>query len=388
MEKIEFDSILVSFAELFLKSDNVRERFQRNLVKNINYALKQNNLKVNLYNKHDRIFVKTQNVDKSFECIKKIFGISWIAKAIYIKENNLQEIINFCKKNYESWVSKNQKFAIKARHDSTIKTSSNDIAIAIGNVIDRKVDLNNPDITIYVEIREFGTFIYFNTTPCYGGLPVGVSGKVLSLMSGGIDSPASSFLMLKRGCDLEYIHFHSFPLVSKASINKVKEIMEIMKSFQTKTKIYFIPFHKIQMQIKMKIEPEYRIVLYRRFMLRIAEKIAKQNECMALATGEALAQVSSQTLDNMKVIQNVVDPNVPILRPLIGLNKEEIISIAKDINTYEVSIQPQEDCCTLFTPKHPTTKANLEKVLEFEKLLNCDELIKEAIENVEIIEFK
>ena len=256
----------------------------------------------------------------------------------------------------------------------------------MGTVIDRKVNLSNPDKELFIELRNSGTYIYFEIIKGIDGLPVGCSGNALSLMSAGIDSPVSSYLMLKRGLHLDYIHYHSVPATDNKSIIKSKDLCKLLLKYQPKSKLFIIPFYKIQMEIKMKTPPEERIVLYRRFMLRIAEQLAKQNKMKALVTGEALAQVSSQTIDNMCAIQDAI--TMPILRPLVGFNKEEIISIAKQLATYDISIIPQGDCCTLFTPKHPTTCANLNKVKELEKELDINALIKKAIEDMEVIEFK
>jgi thiamine biosynthesis protein ThiI len=377
---------VIAFGELFIKSDKVKNSFKSILVKNLKYFLTAKKIDFEIFTFHDRLLIKTE---KNIESIlKNTFGISWFAKADFLDFSDISKITKHIEKNYSSWIKESETFAIRARRDNSIKTNSQDLGYIFGEVVDRKVSLKNPDKEIFVELRKEGTYIYFDKIKAYDGLPVGSSGKVLSLMSAGIDSPVSSFLMLKRGCELSYLHFHSFPLVSKASINKTKELLEILKDCQIKPKLFLVPFHKIQMEIKMKIEQEYRIVLYRRFMLRIAEEIAKKDNCQALLTGESLAQVSSQTLTNMSVIQSVVSPDIPIIRPLVGYNKEEIITIAKEINTYDISIQPQEDCCTLFTPKHPTTKANMKKVLELEALLDVDKLIANAINELETIVFK
>lgn len=377
---------IVAFGELFIKSDKVKNSFKSILVKNLKHFLSSKKLNFEIHNFHDRLLIKTDsNIEST---LKNTFGISWFAKADFLDFSDTSKITKYIENNYSLWIKENETFAIRARRDNSIKTNSQELGHIFGEVIDRKVNLKNPDKEIFVELRKEGSYIYFDKIKAYDGLPVGSSGKVLSLMSAGIDSPVSSFLMLKRGCELSYLHFHSFPLVSKASINKTKELLEILKDCQIKPKLFLVPFHKIQMEIKMKIEQEYRIVLYRRFMLRIAELIAKKENCQALLTGESLAQVSSQTITNMSVIQSVVSSNMPILRPLVGYNKEEIITIAKEINTYDISIQPQEDCCTLFTPKHPTTKANMKKVLELEKLLDCEKLIENAIKEIEVIVFK
>lgn len=211
---------------------------------------------------------------------------------------------------------------------------------------------------------------------------MGSGGKVLSLISGGIDSPVAALLIAKRGGENVWLHFHSFPLVSRASIEKVKELAEIFLNYQPQLKIYFVPFQKAQMEIKTKVLAKYRILLYRRLMLGIAEKIAKKENCQALVTGESLGQVSSQTLPNIKIVEEGI--KIPILRPLIGMDKEEIINLAQKIKTFQISIKPQEDCCTLFTPKHASAKGRLEEIRKSEKELNIQKIIKEITKEVEI----
>jgi len=380
------DGILISYGELFIKSQKVREIFKRRLLNNIKLTLNRENIKYKLNCFHDRMFLETKNINDAKNIVRNIPGVSFIAPCYFITKTDLKEIIDFVSKNYAEWISKNETFAVRVRRDNTIKYKSPEIANQIGKIINRKVDLSKPDREIFVEMRSNGTYIYFEKIKGLGGLPVGSSGKVLSLMSGGIDSPVSSYLMLKRGCELNYIHYHSVPATNNQSIIKSKDLCKLLLKYQPKSRLFSVPFYKIQMEIKMKVEPQYRIVLYRRFMLRIAEEIAKKNDYKALVTGEALGQVSSQTIDNMCVINDSV--KMTVLRPLVGYNKEEIISIAKQINSYDISIIPQGDCCTLFTPKHPTTKATLEKVKELEKDLDIKTLIKDAIEKIEIFEFK
>ena len=205
--------------------------------------------------------------------------------------------------------------------------------------------------------------------------------KALSLISGGIDSPVSSYLMLRKGVELVYIHFHSFPIVSRASIYKVMQLVKLLSKYRSPSILYLIPLGEIQTYLRTRVDPRYLIILYRRFMLRIAEKIAEREEMSAIVTGESLGQVSSQTLQNLKVIEEAI--RIPILRPLIGLDKEEIVDIAKRIGTYEISIKPQEDCCTLFVPKRQITAARLEDIKRIEKDLPIKELVESALKKVE-----
>jgi thiamine biosynthesis protein ThiI len=212
------------------------------------------------------------------------------------------------------------------------------------------------------------------------------SRKVVCLISAGIDSPVAVWMMIKRKLKVVLVHFHSFPLLSKKSIYKTEELTKILSKYQEEIKLHFVPFQKIQVEIRTKILSKYRIVLYRRFMLRIAEKIAKMEKAKAMVTGESLAQVSSQTLDNLSTIHNAI--SMPVLRPLLGMDKVEIINLAKKIETYNISIEPHEDCCTLFTPKHPSTKARIYVIEELEKKLNVKGLVKNAIKNRETVKIR
>ena len=204
-------------------------------------------------------------------------------------------------------------------------------------------------------------------------------------MSGGIDSPVAAYLLAKRGAENIWVHFHSFPLVSKASIDKVKELSNIFLKYQPYLKVYFIPFQKAQLEIKAKAPANYRVLLYRRLMLKIAEKIAKKENCKVLATGESLGQVSSQTLPNIKIVEEAAE--MPVLRPLIGFDKEEIIKLAEKIGSFSASIKPQEDCCTLFVPKHQTAEGNIDIIKEIEKKIDSQKIIREILKEIEVKEY-
>jgi len=372
--------ILIAFGELFLKSERVRSLFLQKLVKNISLSLTKSKIKFNIYPSRERIFVETEEVEKASKIIKNVFGISWFCEAIFL-ENGIEEVLDFVEKNYEKWIKKNQTFAIRLKKGN-LKESGEEIIRRVASKIERKVELERPDVELFIEARKSGWFIYFKKKKGKGGLPVGTGGKALALISGGIDSPVASYLIAKRGSENVWLHFHSFPLVSNSSIQKVKELAEIFLNYQPKLKIYFVPFHKIQMEVKACVQPNYRILIYRRMMLRIAEKIAEKENCNGIVTGESLAQVSSQTLKNLRIIEEVT--SLPILRPLIGFDKEEIIKLAKKIGTYEISIKPQEDCCTLFTPKHASAAGNFELVKKFEEKLNIKEMIEMALKESEI----
>ncbi|MEM5829672.1 MAG: tRNA uracil 4-sulfurtransferase ThiI [Candidatus Aenigmatarchaeota archaeon] len=379
MEKIK-RGILIAFGELFLKSERVRNLFLQKLTSNISVFLKKAGVNFKIFPSRERIFIETGEIKKAEKIIKNVFGISWFADVIFL-EGNLEELLKFIEENHEKWVKKRQTFAIRLKKGN-LKESSEEIIRKVASKIERKVDLEKPNVELFLEARKDGWFIYFKKKEGKGGLPVGSGGKALALISGGIDSPVASYLIAKRGSENVWVHFHSFPLVSNSSIQKVKELAQVFLRYQPKLKVYFIPFHKIQMKIKACVEPRYRILLYRRMMLRIAEKVAEKEGCDGIVTGESLAQVSSQTLKNLRIIEEVT--KLPILRPLVGLDKQEIIELAKKIGTFEISIKPQEDCCTLFTPKHASAAGNLELVRSFEKRLNIEKMIEEVLENVEI----
>lgn len=355
--------ILIAFGELFLKSEGVRKIFQRRLINNLRFFLKKEKVHFNIISSRERIFIQTDEIKKTLKIIKKVFGISWLAESFYF--SSLKELLSFIDKNYQNYIKKGESFAIRMKRDRKIIDR-------IAKNIDRKVDLDKPKKEFFIERRETYWFLYFKKIKGIGGLPLGSSGKVLSLVSGGIDSFPAAFLAAKRGAENVWLHFHSFPLVSNSSIEKVKHLSKVFLKYQPKLKIYFIPFQKAQLEIKAKVPAKYRVLLYRRLMFKIAEKIAKKENCQALITGESLGQVSSQTLTNIKIIEEGI--KIPVLRPLIGCDKQEIITLAKKIGTYKISIKPQEDCCTLFVPKHQTAQGKLETIKKLEKKLEIPRL--------------
>jgi len=381
--------ILIAFGELFLKSEGVKRIFQKKLIQNISFFLKKEGLSFNPYLFRERIFIETSQTKKAQIIIKKVFGIAWSADCLFFPKLSLKDFSYFLGKNYQKWIKRGETFAIRLKRDSHyqifgvgVKGSREEIINEIAKMINRKVNLSNPKKEIFIEARKRGWFLYFKKIKGKGGLPIGTGGRVLSLISGGIDSPVAAFLIGKRGAKNIWLHFHSFPLVSKASIEKVKELAKIFLNYQPHLKIYLVPFHKAQMEVKVKIPPKYRILLYRRMMLKIAEKIAKKEKCQALVTGESLGQVSSQTLPNIRIIEDGI--KIPIFRPSIEMDKQDIINLAKKIRTFEISIKPQEDCCTLFVPKHATAKGKIEEIRKLEKTLAIKKIIEEILKEIEI----
>jgi tRNA uracil 4-sulfurtransferase len=248
-----------------------------------------------------------------------------------------------------------------------------------------RVDLSHPELTIHVETLATDAFYFFGKDRGAGGLPVGSSGRVACLLSGGIDSPVAAWRMMRRGCRVLFVHFHSYPILSRASQEKARELVRLLTQYQYRSRLALVPFGEIQQQVVLAVAPPLRVVIYRRLMMRIAEAIGRQYRAGALVTGEVVGQVASQTIENLTAINDVA--TLPVLRPLIGMDKEEITAAAQRLGTYLVSIIPDQDCCTLFTPKHPATKARRGDVLDAEASLNIEEIVQRAVNAAAIEQF-
>ena len=376
--------ILIRFGELFLKGNN-KGYFIKSLEKNIKNALKDFDLEVEM--QQSRYVIKNFDedcLDEIIETIKKIFGIYSFSVADEIETSELFDYF----KNYEL---KAKIFRITCnRADKTYPLTSTEIGAQIGGVILKKyngkckVDLHNPEIDIKIDVRQNGkSYIFDSIIKGAGGMPVGTSGKALSLMSGGIDSPVASVRMAQRGLKIEAIHFFSYPYTSEEAKEKVIKLCKIIKPYTQTENLYLVPFTHIQEEIHAHCNESFMITLMRRFMARISTAVARKIDAGALVTGESLAQVASQTMESMYSTQSATD--MLFLRPLVAMDKEEIIEISNKIGTFETSILPYEDCCTVFLPKRPIIKPKMEIVLKEEKKLNVDELVQEAVENIEII---
>ena len=388
--------IIIRYGEIFLKGKN-KNYFESLLVSNIKSTLKDIN---HVFNRSQgRFFVENFSQDDEAEILdrlKKVFGIYSLSVADKVEtrySDNFVEIRESIKalsiRLEEECMLKNPKFRVTVkRADKRIPITSAEIDADFGGIVlentSFKVDLKHFDIEINVDIRENGwSFVYSDVIMGAGGLPVGCSNRGLLLLSGGIDSPVAAYMMAKRGMKLVAIHFASPPYTSERAIQKVVELRDIVSKYTTDMKLMVVPFTDIQLAIHEYCPAEFMITIMRRFMMRIASIVAEDNDCKAIITGESLGQVASQTVESMTSTEDTA--LLPIFRPLIAFDKEETMTIAKKIGTFEVSIEPFEDCCTIFLPKNPAIRPKLETVRKAEKAIpNADELIKKAIEGIEI----
>ena len=379
--------LLLKFGELFLKGKNKKD-FENLLMENIKAKLSSFKYKISYT--LGRIVISDYEIDDEWaivEELKTVFGLIGISKAVEVdtSEENIFA--------YASSISLSGTFRVNAkRADKKFPLSSMELERKLGEVIlthneNLKVDLHNPEHIVYVEIRfNNKTYIYYETIKCAGGLPLGSAGKALLLLSGGIDSPVAGYLMAKRGLKLEAVHFHSYPYTSEQAKEKVIELGRKLTKYCDEIKLHIVSFTKVQEQIHMNCDSEYMITIMRRIMMRVAEKICKENDLGAIITGESLGQVASQTMPSINVTNSVV--SLPVFRPLIAFDKEDIIEIAKEIDTYDTSILPYEDCCTVFLPKYPVIKPTIRRAEYNEKFLNVDALVDEAIATKEEIILK
>lgn len=378
-------TVLVRIGELFLKGNNKRF-FQNILNNNIRKSLFEIDCKILFENNRIIVANYEENIESEIiSRVSKVFGIHSVSPAIKM-DTNLEEIAKMAVE-----ISPKQgKFRVTVnKADKRIDIRSLDIARDIGGFMLEKcekltVDLYNFDFEVNIDIRENGkTYIFYEKIMAVGGLPVGSSGKAMLLMSGGIDSPVAAYKIAQRGVEIHAVHYHSFPYTSEQAKQKVIDLAKKLAGFCGPIELLVVPFTEIQYAIKENCPIEYMITIMRRFMMKIAEKLAKRKGCEALITGESLGQVASQTMQSINVTNSVV--KMPVFRPLIGNDKSEIIAIANKIDTYETSILPYEDCCTVFLPKNPIIKPRLDYVEELEKALDIELLINNAMNNVETI---
>lgn len=381
-----YDILLIKYGELTLKGRN-RNVFVDQLIRNIRHKLAAFP-SVKFEKTHGRLFIHLHDAaaEPVIEALQQVFGIVGISPVLRT-ELQMQEIEAAAAALMATQDKVGRTFKVETkRPNKRFPLTSQDINRQVGSFVLRQsehlsVDVHQPDVWLSVEVRAHGAYVYCESYPGLGGFPVGVSGKVMLLLSGGIDSPVAGYLTMKRGVEVEAVHFHSYPYTSERALQKVEDLAEQLSAYSGRIALHVVPFTEIQTKIRETCQDSYSITVMRRFMLRIAEALAEKRGALALATGESLGQVASQTLESMRAINDVVA--LPVLRPLISMDKQEIIAVAKQIDTYETSILPYEDCCTVFVPKSPQTRPNLERTRAQEKGLDIDALVAAAVADTE-----
>lgn len=374
--------ILIKYGELTTKKGN-RRTFIKLLKNNISKILKD--FDFNIRDMYDRMYIESKNIDEIANKLTNVFGIHSIV-ICYKVNTNIEDINNLV----IEVVGKEKFTTFKVETKRSYKEfpiQSMEFSRKLGALIlkkfDCKVDVHNPDLLIHIEIHKDYTYIYTNEIKGLGGYPVGIQGKGLLMLSGGIDSPVAGYLALKRGVDLECLYFESPPHTSIEAKNKVLELANIINKYSGNIKVHIVPFTHLQEEIYKNVDPTYNITIMRRMMYRIAHKVALKHNCKIIINGESIGQVASQTLTSMIAINSVT--NYPIIRPVACLDKLEIIDISKKIGTYETSILPYEDCCTIFLPDHPVINPNVNKCIDMEKTFDYESLIDECVNNIETI---
>jgi tRNA uracil 4-sulfurtransferase len=388
---MNYDGILLRYGELALKGKN-RTIFEDRLVQNVRDKLdKFSEIKVQKIAGRLFVAVNGQPVEPLIKPLSEIFGVVGFSPVLRVEST-----VAALEQAVLQWV-KSQDLpcptfkVISRRVDKRFPIDSQALNRRMGEYIlshtNRwKVDVHQPELQLHIEVRGNVSYVYGNDLPGLGGLPVGVSGRVMLLLSGGIDSPVAGYLILKRGVELQAVHFHSYPFTSERAKQKVIDLAQVLTRFGGRIRLHIVPFTEIQTAIHQSCSPSYSITVMRRIMVRISQEFAKRNQALALVTGESLGQVASQTLESIRAIYEVA--NIPVLRPVIGMDKQEIIAIAQRIGTYDLSILPYEDCCTVFLPKTPKTKPAREVVAKEERKLDVEHLLHRAIEETEVLEIK
>lgn len=382
--------ILLKDGEIVLKGLN-RRSFEDVLKKNIKFAIKGTG-RYEVTSAQSTIYVRPMSedcdLDEAFERAKRVFGIVALCKAAVCEEKTMDSVLATAPVYLEKQLKSVKTFKVEAkRSDKQFPLKSPEICRELGGKIleafpHLKVDVRNPDLIVYVEIRDFGAYIHSNPEKGAGGIPVGTGGRAAILISGGIDSPVAAYMMAKRGIRLTAIHFASPPYTSRRAEEKVEKLLQKVSKYSGSMTMYTVHFTKLQEKIKNDCPEELFTIIMRRLMMQISEKIANDNDCQALITGESLGQVASQTIGALGCTDDAT--NMLVFRPLIGMDKQEIIDISYKIDTYETSIEPYEDCCTVFTPKHPRTRPVLKYVKEAQENASFDELVAEALNNLKV----
>lgn len=385
-----YNVVAVSFGEIFLKGKN-RGSFEHKLTEQIRYALKEYK-DVSIYKELGKVFIQTKHIDDMdgiINKIKKVFGIVVISPSIKVEKDPeiiIEKAIELFRYLKEKQNIKTFKVNTK-RGDKTFPVKSMDFSALAGEKIlnsfpDVTVDVHNPDIEVMIDIKK-NCYISSERITTVGGMPIGSCGKALLLLSGGIDSPVAGYMIAKRGVEVSALYFHTYPFTSERANEKVKRLKEILEEYCGKIKLYSVNLLDVHKAIKEHCREEETTILARRFMMRIAERIAEENGLEMLITGESLGQVASQTMKSMIVIENSIE--MPILKPVIGMDKTEIMDKAKEIGTYETSILPYDDCCSVFAPSHPLINPKLDSILISEGRLNVEELINKVYSTLEVI---
>ena len=388
-----FTAFLIKYAEIGVKGKN-RYLFEDALVQQIKYALKRCEGEFKVRKTQGRIYVDAVSefdFDETVDNLKTVFGISGICPVVYIEDEGFeklgQTIVDYMNNVYPD---KNKTFKVNARRArknyplDTMELNREVGAVILDAFPEMKVDVHNPDIMLYLEIRE-KIYIYSEIIPGPGGMPVGTNGKAMLLLSGGIDSPVAGYMISKRGVKIDAVYFHAPPYTSERAKQKVVDLARLVSRYSGPIYLHVINFTDIQLAIYEKCPHDELTIIMRRYMMKIAEHIAKETECLGLITGESIGQVASQTMHSLYATNEVC--TMPVYRPCIGLDKQEIVEISEKINTYETSILPFEDCCTIFVAKHPVTKPNLEYIKRHEENLKdvIDDLMEKALETKETL---
>ncbi len=380
--------LLLKDGEIVLKGLN-RRQFEDVLKRNIRNVLKPVG-RFEVTSAQSTVIVKPLDedvdLDEACDCISRVFGLVSFSRAVVCEEKTLESVLATAPEYLKTQLTAAKTFKVEAkRSDKKFPYKSPEICRETGGAIlaafpHLKVDVHDPDVTVYVEIRDFGAYIHTNPIRGAGGIPVGTGGKAVILISGGIDSPVAAYMMAKRGIKLTAVHFASPPYTSPRAEEKVVRLLEKVSRYAGPMKMYTVPFTKLQEKLRDDCPEELFTIIMRRLMMQISERIARENDCAALITGESLGQVASQTIGALGCTNEATD--MVVFRPLIGMDKQEIIDISYKIDTYETSIEPYEDCCTVFTPKHPRTKPVLKFVKQAQEQAHFDELIEDALQNL------
>ena len=382
--------ILLKLGELVLKGLN-RRSFEDKLQANIHRRL--NGLgQFRVYTRQSTTYVEPMedscDMDAAWEAMKKVFGVVGLSRARAC-EKDKDAILKACHEYLDDRLRTARTFKVETRRaDKTFPMTSIQLSQYVGGELDElypnlQVDVHHPELTVYVEIRDYAAFVHANPDPGAGGLPVGINGRAVSLLSGGIDSPVASYMIAKRGVALDMVHFFSYPYTSPEAKEKVLELARLLTPWCGRLTVHVVPFTAIQEELRRSCPEEMFTLVMRRFMMRIAQRVAKRCGAKALVTGESLGQVASQTMDAMTVTGQVVD--IPVLRPVVGMDKEEIVQISRKIGTYDTSILPYEDCCTVFTPRHPRLRPTVEEAEAAEAGLDIEAMVQAAVEGIERI---